>query len=142
MNTILIRLPHIVQAHMQWTSDDELAEILHRRHILLHILAMSGLIILETIKLCILLYSSRFNRVPQHTSILSGQDWLNKLIAGHDGCFYNETGMKKHWTQVDSNNRHKMCITLRILCKKQVNYNVPTCTSVSTCVDISYSYCG
>ena len=76
--------------------DNKLAEILCQRCILLHILAMSGLIVLETIKSCILLYSLHFNRVPQHTSILSGQDWLNELIAGHDGRFYNKMGMKKH----------------------------------------------
>jgi hypothetical protein len=41
-------------------------------------------------------YASRFNKVPQHTSILSGQGWIDELIAGHDGRFYNEMGMRKH----------------------------------------------
>jgi len=76
--------------------DDEITEIIHRRRILIQIIAFSGLIMMQAIKECILLYASRFNRVPQHTSALSGQDWINELIAGHDGRFYNEIGMNKH----------------------------------------------
>ncbi|KAI0264053.1 hypothetical protein BGY98DRAFT_885729, partial [Russula aff. rugulosa BPL654] len=33
---------------------------------------------------------------PQHTSILSGQKWIDELISGHDGRFYNEMGIHKH----------------------------------------------
>ena len=45
---------------------------------------------------CVLLwYGSRFNKTPQHTSVLSGQLWLNELLGGHDGRFYNELGMQK-----------------------------------------------
>ena len=37
--------------------------------------------------------ASRFNTVPQHTSILTGQDWVDELLAGHVTRFYNELGM-------------------------------------------------
>ncbi|KAI9431663.1 hypothetical protein H4582DRAFT_1790942, partial [Lactarius indigo] len=40
-------------------------------------------------------YSARFNKQPVHTSALSGQQWLDELLAGHDGRFHNELGMNK-----------------------------------------------
>lgn|ERR1700761_4579210 len=40
-------------------------------------------------------YGSRFIKTPQHTSILSGQLWVNELLGGHDGRFHNELGMNK-----------------------------------------------
>jgi hypothetical protein len=41
-------------------------------------------------------YASRFAKVPQHTSILSGQQWVDELREGHPGRFKNEMGMSKH----------------------------------------------
>ncbi|KAH9021387.1 hypothetical protein EDB85DRAFT_1820819, partial [Lactarius pseudohatsudake] len=32
---------------------------------------------------------------PVHTSVLSGQQWLDKLLAGHDARFHNKLGMNK-----------------------------------------------
>ena len=40
-------------------------------------------------------YVSCFEKLPQHTSRLSGQQWVDELIAGHDMRFYNELGMQK-----------------------------------------------
>lgn len=57
--------------------------------------AIATVILLVSARECLLLYGSRFDKVPQHTSKLSGQDWIDELIAGHDGRFYNEIGMKK-----------------------------------------------
>ena len=34
--------------------------------------------------------------VPMHTSILTGQMWLDELLDGHPIRFYNAFGMKKH----------------------------------------------
>jgi hypothetical protein len=76
--------------------DNETAEIIRQRRIIVQILAMSRLIMLQGIQECIFLYASRFNKVPQHTSILSDQDWITELIAGHNGQFHNEMGMNKH----------------------------------------------
>ena len=58
---------------------------------------------LEDIVLCVakavgyamLLYGARFIKTPQHTSILTGQLWINELLDGHDGRFYNELGLNK-----------------------------------------------
>jgi len=35
-------------------------------------------------------------KVPMHTSKLRGQDWVEELLHGHDGRFYNQMGMHKH----------------------------------------------
>ncbi|KAH9022581.1 hypothetical protein EDB85DRAFT_1895207 [Lactarius pseudohatsudake] len=40
-------------------------------------------------------YSARFDKQPVHTSVLSGQQWLDELLAGHNARFYNELGMNK-----------------------------------------------
>src|SRR5712691_4504560 len=58
--------------------------------------AIAGVILLVSARESILLYASCFKKVPQHTSILSGQGWVDELILGHDGRFYNEMGMHKH----------------------------------------------
>jgi hypothetical protein len=44
-----------------------------------------AILMLIAVKECILLYASHFDKLPQHTLILFGQDWINELIAGHDG---------------------------------------------------------
>ena len=62
----------------------------------IRVYAIAGIITLLFIRESLLLYVSRFNKVPQHTSVLSGQAWIDELIAGHDGRFYNEMGMQKH----------------------------------------------
>ena len=48
-----------------------------------------------SISCAMLWYSSRFVKTPQHTSILSGQHWLDELLSGHDECFHNEIRMQK-----------------------------------------------
>jgi hypothetical protein len=57
----------------------------------------------EDIVLCValaigytmLLYGARFDKTLQHTSVLTGQLWIEELLCGHDGRFYNELGMNK-----------------------------------------------
>ena len=48
-----------------------------------------------SISCAMLWYSSRFVKTPQHTSILSGQHWLDELLGGHDEHFHNEIRMQK-----------------------------------------------
>ena len=62
----------------------------------IRVYAIVGIITLLFIRESLLLYVSQFDKVPQHTSVLSGQAWIDELIAGHDGWFYNEMGMQKH----------------------------------------------
>lgn len=40
-------------------------------------------------------YGSRFDKRPQHTSSLSGEQWVQELLHGHDRRIFNELGMRK-----------------------------------------------
>jgi hypothetical protein len=40
-------------------------------------------------------YCSRFDKCPQHTSSLSGEQWVQELLHGHDDRIFNELGMRK-----------------------------------------------
>jgi len=44
----------------------------------------------------VLAYASHFEKVVQHTSVLSGQQWVDELRRGHPKRFKNKTGMRKH----------------------------------------------
>ena len=63
---------------------------------LLNLVAVAGFLFLATSRDAALLYSTRFNHVPVHTSRLSGQQWLDELIDGHNRRFHNEMGIRKH----------------------------------------------
>jgi hypothetical protein len=39
--------------------------------------------------------SGNRDKQPMHTSILTGQRWLEELLNGHPTRFYNQLGMKK-----------------------------------------------
>jgi hypothetical protein len=40
-------------------------------------------------------YASRFDKTAQHTSKLSGEQWLQELLSGHEVRIHNELGMHK-----------------------------------------------
>jgi hypothetical protein len=40
--------------------------------------------------------ASVYDKVPMHTSKLRGQDWVEELLHGHDGRFYDQMGVHKH----------------------------------------------
>ena len=40
-------------------------------------------------------YASRFEKHPMHTSSLSGEQWVQELLHGHEDRIYNELGMRK-----------------------------------------------
>ena len=63
---------------------------------LVNLLAAASFLFLAASRDAILLYSTWFNRVPVHTSRLSGQQWIDKLVNGHDQRFHNELGLHKH----------------------------------------------
>lgn len=41
-------------------------------------------------------FSSDFIKQPKNNSKLTGQEWLNELLGGHSGRFYDAMGMNKH----------------------------------------------
>ena len=63
---------------------------------LLNLVAAASFLFLATSRDAALLYSTRFNCVPVHTSQLLGQQWLDELIDGHNQRFHNEMGIRKH----------------------------------------------
>src|SRR5712672_2292282 len=94
----MITHTHILALHI--TMDPDPDESLnhdesHRRRVI-QVSATVGIILLLSINDCLLLYGLHFDKIPQHTSILLGQGWINELIAGHDGRFYNKMGIQKH----------------------------------------------
>jgi hypothetical protein len=54
------------------------------------------LILCNAVGQTMLAFSSRYDKIPVHTSRLTGQDWIDELLIGHDGRFYNELGLNKH----------------------------------------------
>lgn len=42
------------------------------------------------------LYTPSLTKIPQHTSSLTGFDWLQELLSGHPVRFYYTFGMEKH----------------------------------------------
>ena len=62
----------------------------------MNLVASAGFLFLVASREATLLYSSCFNRVPVHTSRLTGQNWIDELRDGHDRRFYNEIGLRKH----------------------------------------------
>jgi hypothetical protein len=63
---------------------------------MINILAVAGFLLIASSWDTVMLYSSRFDRLPVHTSRLSGQMWLDELLGGHPRRFYNEMGLCKH----------------------------------------------
>lgn len=41
------------------------------------------------------IYAAHFDRHAQHTSHLSGEEWVQELLQGHENRIYNELGMNK-----------------------------------------------
>ncbi|SRR5260221_798875 len=60
-----------------------------------HIAVIVGATVVVAGASAVIAYASRFEKVPQHTSILSGQGWVDELCEGHPGRFKNEMGMSK-----------------------------------------------
>ena len=59
----------------------------------MHLIGIATFIILYAMIECIEIYASRFNKMPVYTSRLTGDQWVQELIDGHEESFYNEMGM-------------------------------------------------
>ena len=59
--------------------------------------AHATLILINIVCLAVLqILADQQNKIPMHTSILTGQMWVDELLGGHDRRFYNGYGMEKH----------------------------------------------
>jgi hypothetical protein len=63
---------------------------------LLHLIAAVGVALVLAGGTSAACYATCFEKTPQHTSQLTGQAWVDELLNGHEGQFYNELGMHKH----------------------------------------------
>lgn len=64
---------------------------------MINLVAVAGFLVLLSASFdATMHYLARFNRIPVHTSRLSGQMWLDELVNGHPRRFYNEIGLCKH----------------------------------------------
>jgi hypothetical protein len=57
--------------------------------------SIASLLILTTVASAAV-YASHFEKRAQHTSRLSGEQWVQELLNGHEDRLYNELGMHKH----------------------------------------------
>ena len=63
---------------------------------MINLVSAVGLLFLAVSSDVTLQYATQFNCVPVHTSQLSSQQWVDKLLGGHDRRFQNEMGLCKH----------------------------------------------
>jgi hypothetical protein len=62
---------------------------------LIRLIGIAAFIIMYTMIKCMdILYASCFDKTPLHTSRLTGDQWVQELIDGHEERFYNEMGMR------------------------------------------------
>ena len=61
-----------------------------------HVALLAGMTVIMAGYASALAYASHFEKVMQYISILSGQQWVDKLRKGHPKRFKNEIGMRKH----------------------------------------------
>jgi len=62
----------------------------------LHIICLigiAGFIFLYAVIKCMRIYASHFTKTCLHTSRLTGDQWVQELIDGHEERFYNKMGM-------------------------------------------------
>jgi hypothetical protein len=73
---------------MPVTPDEFILDIIHNvSDIMTQIIAVAGQ--------ATHIYAARFDRQAQHTSRLSGEQWVQELLHGHNIRIHNELGMNK-----------------------------------------------
>ena len=61
---------------------------------IIRLAGVAAFIIVYSMIECMQIYASRFDKTPLHTSSLTGDQWIQELIDGHEERFYNEMGMR------------------------------------------------
>jgi hypothetical protein len=83
--------PHNVYAHTFLSIHENMTPEQKLR--LIRIIGIATVILLQAWAKNMNIYASRFSKTPLHTSILSGNQWIQELLDGHEERFYNEMGM-------------------------------------------------
>jgi hypothetical protein len=60
---------------------------------ILCLIGIATMVILYVTMECTEKYALCFDKIPVHTSILSGEQWVKELLDGHNERFYDEMGM-------------------------------------------------
>ena len=60
-----------------------------------HFTYLTALLVITAAAASALGYASRFDKQVQHNSKLSGEQWVQELLLGHEDRIYNELGMHK-----------------------------------------------
>jgi hypothetical protein len=70
--------------------------VLHNHEKRKPIIAAVAMVVSLVVAAATLVISPILERIPYHTSILSGQGWVSKLLNGHPDRIRTELGMRKH----------------------------------------------
>ena len=58
---------------------------------------MAAFTVAHIVATAAIIYTDPFyNKIPYHTTALSGVDWVCELLNGHPECIRNELGVHKH----------------------------------------------
>lgn len=80
---------YILLSHMKAMDPEELTLRL------VFITYMTALIVVTAAEASVLGYAAHFDKCAQHTSKLSGEQWIQELLRGHGDRIHNELGMHK-----------------------------------------------
>ena len=76
--------------------EDSLEEEQQHQHVR-KMMFMVAFTVANTVATTALIYANPlYNKVPYHTSALSGTNWVQELLDGHPECICNELGVHKH----------------------------------------------
>jgi len=81
-----------------YSSDEDSSEVEEeQRHQHIRKMMFMAAFTTDIIATAALIYADPlYNKVPYHTSALSGADWVRELLSGHSERIRNELGVHKH----------------------------------------------
>ena len=99
INTFFYHLDHfslLMYSSDKNPSDSLEAEEEQHQHVR-KMMFMAAFTVANTVATTALIYANPlYNKVPYHTSALSGADWVWELLSGHPDCICNELGVCHH----------------------------------------------
>ncbi len=90
----MVNCTKLVSSNMPAPIDQHLR--VERDRVCQHLINVYGLLITVIFPTMICVIRQYLIKVPYHTSILSGEGWVQELLAGHPNCIQCELGVSKH----------------------------------------------